>query len=109
MNKLKAFIYERMPSAHLQQEFQEQLVYHVVLDSATEPEAPPAADGTAPRVTFQPVGRVSHHQQRGVPLRWSQLFAIMEDARRVFPLEDYAISQTTLEQEFMSLHSKSKR
>lgn len=80
MRPLKAFIRDRLPGARLQHEFQEQLTYHVSAHSSGPADG---ADG-APT------------------LRWSQMFGIMEEARRRFSVEDYALSQTSLEQVFLS-------
>lgn len=79
LRPLKAFIRERLPGAQLQHEFQEQLTYHV-----------PAAAAGGVGADATPV------------LRWSQMFGIMEEARRRFSVEDYALSQTSLEQVFLS-------
>lgn len=35
-------------------------------------------------------------------LKWSHLFGVMEMAKQQFPIEDYSISQTSLEQVFLS-------
>lgn len=33
--------------------------------------------------------------------RWSTMFGIMEDAKKVLDIEDYALGQTSLEQVFL--------
>lgn len=35
-------------------------------------------------------------------LKWSTMFGLMEDAKRQYNIEDYSLSQTTLEQVFLS-------
>lgn len=34
-------------------------------------------------------------------LPWWRVFHVMEEARKQFPIEDYSVSQTTLEQVFL--------
>lgn len=74
---LKTFIRDRLSGAQLQHEFQEQLSYQVPL-------------------------HVSDATGASTALRWSHMFAVMEEAKRLFSVEDYAISQTSLEQVFLS-------
>lgn len=83
MQQLKQFVRERLPSAQLQQEFQEQLIYNVPLH-ATD------ALGEA------------------IALRWSDMFGVMEAAKRLFDVEDYAISQTSLEQVFLAFANQQR-
>jgi hypothetical protein len=44
-----------------------------------------------------------HYQIKGEGVTWAQLFAMMEDSRERFGLDDYSVSQTTLEQVFITL------
>ena len=43
-----------------------------------------------------------HYQVNSDGLRWSRLFGTMEEARGRLELEDYSVSQTTLEQVFLN-------
>lgn len=72
--QLNQFLLDNLPGIRLQQEFMGQLYYHV----------PQSID---------PMG--------GEPLLWSQLFAFMENTKRMdFNIEHYSIGQSTLEQVF---------
>ncbi|XP_026750211.2 phospholipid-transporting ATPase ABCA3-like [Galleria mellonella] len=44
---------------------------------------------------------ISTYYLNDVGLPWWRVFHIMEEARKQFPLEDYSVSQTTLEQVFL--------
>lgn len=39
---------------------------------------------------------------------WSEIFEVMETLRRKFPLENYSLTQTTLEQVFLSFAEKQR-
>ena len=43
-----------------------------------------------------------HYHITDASVRWSQLFAVMERAKEKLQLDDYSLSQTTLEQLFIS-------
>ena len=48
-------------------------------------------------------GLIHYHIARTPGLRWAQLFGAVEIARSRYDIEDYSISQTTLEQIFIRL------
>ena len=43
-----------------------------------------------------------HYQLKAEGKTWANLFGIMEGAKEVYNIEDYSISQTTLEQVFLN-------
>ena len=43
-----------------------------------------------------------HYQIKNTNLTWSRLFGTMERARESYQIEDYSVSQTTLEQVFLN-------
>ncbi|XP_026725285.1 ATP-binding cassette sub-family A member 1 [Trichoplusia ni] len=45
---------------------------------------------------------ISTYYLSDVGLPWWKVFAVMEEARTQFPIEDYSVSQTTLEQVFLT-------
>ena len=47
-------------------------------------------------------GMLHYHITDAAGCRWSQLFAMMERAKEKFALDDYSLSQTTLEQVFIA-------
>jgi ATP-binding cassette, subfamily A (ABC1), member 3 len=43
-----------------------------------------------------------------VDLKWSKIFGIMEKAKKKYPIEDYSIGQTSLEQVFLGFAKMQK-
>ena len=43
-----------------------------------------------------------HYHITDTSIKWSELFSVMERAKEKFELDDYSLSQTTLEQVFIT-------